>query len=42
MAQSEVRMGIIGTGGFANQAHMPGEAQMLKIPVPARFRARDC
>lgn len=24
MAQSEVRVGIVGTGGFANQAHMPG------------------
>lgn len=24
MAQSEVRMGIVGTGGFANEAHMPG------------------
>ena len=24
MAQSEVRVGVVGTGGFANQAHMPG------------------
>lgn len=33
MAQSEVRVGVVGTGGFANQVHLPGYQAHPKAKV---------